>query len=237
MLIDQYHSETTAGQIVFTRQQASDFAKDIADDFNPLHDIDAKKFCVPGDLLFSLVLSRFGINQHMAFSFAGMVNDNTVLNFPAASSSIDIIDNNKKLYMSIERSGDNTVSPPLIDSLTKSYVSFSGKTFPHILIPLLEQQQVMINPARPMVIYQSMLIALDRLDIDNVELALDQERTTLETNGKRGKVCLAFNLLSAGEIIGRGEKHMVLSGLKPLDKSVADALIDDYNQRKIAYKG
>lgn len=235
MLIDQYCSET-AGQIVFSRQQASDFAKDIADDFNPLHDIDAKKFCVPGDLLFSLVLSRYGISQHMAFSFSGMVSDNTALNFPEASTSINITDNNNKPYMAIERSGDNTTNPSLIDSLTASYVSFSGKTFPHILIPLLEQQQVMINPARPMVIYESMLIALDSLDTDSVELALDQQRTTLETSGKRGKVCLAFNLLSAGKIIGRGEKHMVLSGLKPLDKPAADALIADYNQRKKAYK-
>lgn len=236
MLIDQYHSET-AGQIVFTRQQASNFAKDIADDFNPLHDVDAKKFCVPGDLLFSLVLSRYGINQHMAFSFSGMVTDNTALNFPEASPAINIVDNNDKQYMTIERNGDNTANPSLINSLTKNYVSFSGKTFPHILIPLLEQQQVMINPARPMVIYESMLIALDRLDIDNIELALDQERTSLETSGKRGKVCLAFNLLSEGEIIGRGEKHMVLSGLKPLDKPAADALIADYSQRKIDYKG
>lgn len=236
MLIDQYYSES-AGQIVFSRQQASDFAKNIADDFNPLHDIDAKKFCVPGDLLFSLVLSRYGISQHMAFTFSGMVNDTTTLNFPEASSAIALSDDNDKLYMSIERSGDNTNNSALIDSLTQSYVSFSGKTFPHILIPLLEQQDVMINPARPMVIYESMLIDLDRLDIDAVELALDQERTTLETNGKRGKVCLAFNLLSDGEIIGRGEKHMVLSGLKPLDKPTADALIADYSQRKADYKG
>lgn len=236
MLIDQYHSET-AGQIVFTRQQASNFAKDIADDFNPLHDIDAKKFCVPGDLLFSLVLSRYGISQHMSFSFSGMVTDNTALNFPEKSSTINIVDNNDKLYMTIKREGDNTVNPSLIDSLTTSYVSFSGKTFPHILIPLLEQQDVMINPARPMVIYESMLIALDRLDVDHIELALDQQRTSLETNGKRGKVCLAFNLLSGGEVIGRGEKHMVLSGLKPLDKPAADALIADYSQRKVDYKG
>ena len=55
MFLENY-CRITDDKISFTRQQASDFAKQIADDFNPLHDIQAKRFCVPGDLLFSLIL-------------------------------------------------------------------------------------------------------------------------------------------------------------------------------------
>ena len=48
--------QESEGKVSVTREQASRFAKSIADDCNPLHDIDAKRFCVPGDLLFSMVL-------------------------------------------------------------------------------------------------------------------------------------------------------------------------------------
>jgi hypothetical protein len=41
---------TKQDQSVFiSAQQASDFAKKIAGDFNPIHDVGAKRFCVPGD--------------------------------------------------------------------------------------------------------------------------------------------------------------------------------------------
>ena len=35
------------GNISIVAEQASMFAKEVAHDFNPLHDVDAKHFCVP----------------------------------------------------------------------------------------------------------------------------------------------------------------------------------------------
>ena len=55
MQLDEYYSDGN-GHIAISREQASDFAKGVAGDFNPIHDVDAKRFCVPGDLLFSLAL-------------------------------------------------------------------------------------------------------------------------------------------------------------------------------------
>ena len=51
MLVEKYYSEV-GQEVRVSRQQASDFAKNIADDFNPIHDVQTKRFCVPGDLLF-----------------------------------------------------------------------------------------------------------------------------------------------------------------------------------------
>ena len=73
MFIDQYFSEPN-GRICFTREQGSNFAKQMANDFNPLHDADAKRFCIPGDLLFAIILARYGISRHMEFVFSGMVS-------------------------------------------------------------------------------------------------------------------------------------------------------------------
>ena len=59
----EHYCQVDGEKISFTRQQASDFAKNVADDFNPLHDIDAKRFCVPGDLLFAISLETAGLSQ------------------------------------------------------------------------------------------------------------------------------------------------------------------------------
>ena len=58
----------------FSREQASHFAKQIAGDFNPIHNVDYKRFCVPGDLLFAVMLSQFGVSPETKVSFDGMVN-------------------------------------------------------------------------------------------------------------------------------------------------------------------
>lgn len=231
MLIDEYFHKS-GNEVRFTRQRASDFAKIACDDFNPLHDIGAKRFCVPGDLLFSLVLSNYGVSEDMEFTFTGMVTDEVTLILPVKAAILSIKGENEKEYLSVKNSGVTSHDSSLIDNLTNSYVTFSGHTFPHVLVPLLEQQQVMLNPDRPMVMYQSMLIHLDSKDLTDISLKFDQDKTSMEVNGKRGKACLGFNLIADDQVIGYGEKRMVLSGLKPFDKHVVDKTISDYVQWK-----
>ena len=57
----------------FSRQQASQFAKQVATDFNPIHDEDSKRFCVPGDLLFAVLLHKYGLTEQLSCTFNGMV--------------------------------------------------------------------------------------------------------------------------------------------------------------------
>ncbi len=230
MLLENFFSETST-KIHFSRKQASDFAKTIAGDFNPIHDEDAKRFCVPGDLLFALLLNKYGISQKMRFTFSGMVSNEVALHFNnTADDKITIVDDNNKEYLSITRSGATTKDSGLIHNLTCRYVEFSGQTFPHILVPLMAKHHVMINPERPLVIYESMVIDIDDLNIEQPELKLSD--STLEVDGKRGNVCLKFNLLSKGNIIGKGEKSMVLSGLREYDESKIQQLIEVYDARK-----
>ena len=224
----------SAGKISFSRQQASDFAKIIADDFNPLHDADAKRFCVPGDLLFALTLEKSGLSQEMKFTFSGMVNNDVQLIFP---ENIDrhaaIIDDNNKEYLTIDIAGDTTKNQETIQTLTQAYVEFSGHTFPHILVALMAENQVMINPTRPMVMYESMTIHLDSLDF--LEVTLELDKSTLSIDGKRGIADLIFNLIADGKKIGHGKKHMLLSGLRPYEQSVIDEIITLYNDKKARF--
>ncbi|MDT0605068.1 DUF3581 family protein [Thalassotalea castellviae] len=233
MFLESY-CNNAAGKINFTRQQASDFAKKIADDFNPLHDVDAKRFCVPGDLLFSLTLEKSGLSQEMKFTFSGMVNDGVELIFPDhIESHAAIVDENDKEYLTIDVSGENTKEVTTISALTKAYVEFSGHTFPHILVALMAEKQVMINPTRPMVMYESMSIHLDTLNFHEVNLEL--ATSTLSIEGKRGVADLIFNLMSNGKKIGHGKKHMLLSGLRPYEQSVIDAIVQEYNDKKAKF--
>lgn len=238
MLVESYFNRSRCGDsemVSITRQQASSFAKEIANDFNPLHDIHAKRFCVPGDLLFALVLANYGISPQMRFAFKGMVTDEVSLVLPADGPTLSLHGDNQKLYLDVEAAGQRCHDQALIDSLTKSYVTFSGRTFPHVLIPLMHEKDVIINPDRPMVMYERMLIDLNHLDFEDIQLELDEGKTQLEVSGKRGSVCLAFNLLEGDQLIGRGEKHMLLSGLRPFEQEIADRIIADYNLSKSAH--
>jgi hypothetical protein len=232
MNINQYYSEP-GGRVCFTREQGSNFAKQMANDFNPLHDADAKRFCIPGDLLFAIILAKYGISQHMEFIFSGMVTAGVELVLPEPSGELHINDTSGREYLRVKRAGDSTREDSIISNLTQSYVEFSGQTFPHILVPLLAEQRVMINPERPMVIYESMTIDLDRLDITYPVLQGDYNQ--LEINGKRGSVELAFHLEEGGEIVGRGKKHMLLSGLREYDEDLVASAITTYNHGKAAF--
>ena len=233
MFLEEY-CQNSNDKISFTREQASNFAKKVADDFNPLHDINAKRFCVPGDLLFSVILERSGLSQNMTFTFSGMVNDGIALNFPnTINASAAVTDDNGKEYLSVNVSGDTSTKQASITALTKAYVEFSGHTFPHILVDLMAKEQVMINPTRPMVMYESMSIHLDTLSFTDVTLELAD--STLTIDGKRGVADLIFNLVANNNIIGHGKKHMLLSGLRPYEQATIDEIIEIYNNKKSAF--
>ncbi len=232
MRLNDYYSEENNG-VVFTRQQASDFAKNVAGDFNPIHDVDSKRFCVPGDLLFSISLSKYGLSQKMRVTFSGMVSDGVAIQFPPLDDSVTICDINGKEYLTLQREGEISHNEALINSLTRSYVEFSGQTFPHILVPLMANNNAMINTARPLVVYESMAIDMQRLDVSDVVLELNHAE--METEAKRGKATLHFNLVSNGETVGTGSKSMLLSGLRPYDGEQMDALVNDYAARKESY--
>ena len=227
-----YHKENST--LYFTRQQASDFAKKVAGDFNPIHDVDSKRFCVPGDLLFSVIIHLCGLRQKMIINFSGMVSDDTRLLLANCNSEhLAIMDEKEKKYLAIECSGESSTDPVLINSLTKNYVEFSSQAFPHIIVPLMSEQNVMINPDRPLIIYESMSFELDTLDVQHIKLELSDK--SLQVNGKRGGITLEYNLLSDGNKVGRGCKRMVLSGLRDFDRASIDVLVETYAKRKEAF--
>ncbi|VAW48554.1 hypothetical protein MNBD_GAMMA04-938 [hydrothermal vent metagenome] len=220
--------------ITITPEQGSAFAKNVSDDFNPLHNPDSKRFCVPGDLLFSIVLARLGLSQNMSFHYTGMVGKDVTLIFPdTEESQFTIIDDNDKAYLNASREGRISHDITLIEQFSRAYVAFSGHSFPHILVPLMKKHDVMINPDRPMVIYESMAFELDTLALQSPTLELSS--SLLEVNGKRGLVRLEFDVLEAGKKVGSGFKTMVLSGLREYDQTVIDHLVARYEQSKQAF--
>ena len=216
-------------------EQASDFAKTVAGDFNPIHDPDNRRFCVPGDLLFTVLLQHYGISQRMHFRFSGMVSAGVTLQLEEdPGDAYELRDAAGKTYLHVERGGDVTRDSQLIERLARSYVAFSGRNFPHILVPLLQEQGVMINIERPMVIYERMEFELERLDIPKVDLRLAE--STLQVDGKRGDVRLTFEFLCGETVIGTGCKRLLLSGLRPYQQDGMDRLVDAYLARRDDYQ-
>ncbi|MBZ9559629.1 MULTISPECIES: DUF3581 family protein [Modicisalibacter] len=232
MFLDDFHT-VADGWIRITATQASRFAKRMAGDYNPIHDPDARRFCVPGDLLFALVLARHGLSQRMTFHFRGMVGDDVPLAVEERDGgALSVVDATGKAFLDVERSGETTRDPAVIEAFTRRYIAFSGRNFPHFLKPLLEEHGVMFNPQRPLVIYDSMGFALERIDDAALEIAFDG--ATFECQGKRGEARLAFRMLADGAPVGTGAKKLVVSGLQPYDASVMDAFVETFNRRKSA---
>lgn len=220
--------------ILISRQQASRFAKEIANDYNPLHDVDAKMFCVPGDLLFSVALDRLGLSRRMRFTFSGMVSDEAVIFPDTDAAKIDVTGASGKCYLTIERDGETTRDTQIIEHLVKDYVAFSGKTFPHILVPLMSTHGVMINPARPLAIYQLMEINLDRFDLKKP--TLESAGSVFDVAGKKGMVRLDYHIKENGAQVGHGAKYMSLRGLQAFDDQAMAQLVDDYARYRTAYQ-
>ena len=230
MFLDNFYNQNQL-ELTISAEQGSSFAKSISNDFNPIHDPDSKRFCVPGDLLFALVLQRYGLSQNMTFNFAGMVGGDTGLLFPPApGDQFEIVDGRDKSYLQVSRSGEMVNNQQIIEQLVRHYVAFSGQNFPHLLVPLMAEHQVMINPQRPLVIYESMSLHLDTLDLTapTVELA----GTSLEVNGKRGDAEFQFHLVDKGETVGCGVKTLILSGLREYQQAAIDSMIAEYSARQ-----
>lgn len=234
MFLDEFH-KAEGNTVRISAQQASRFAKEIADDFNPIHNPDAQRFCVPGDLLFSLVLAKYGISPKMTFIFKGMVGNNDPLDFsPTEANAFDISNGADKVYLRVEREGEILTNPVLAETLSRNYVAFSGHNYPYTLQPLLTSQNVMLNPDRPLVIYERMLFELDTLELENP--TLEAKQAELVVNGKRGEVNLNFAIKSEGKVVGHGFKRLLVSGLIPHNHEVAEKLVATYLGLKASYR-
>jgi len=224
------------GSVSIAAEQASMFAKEVAHDFNPLHDVDAKRFCVPGDLLFSLALEKYGLSQNMHFIFSGMVGHGVLLNFPDTDAAqIDVNDNQGKTYLQIERSGSISRDSALIESFTRDYVAFSGQNFPYVLVPLLAKENVMFSLTRPLVIYESMTLSFDHLDFRQASVEMMEPK--MEVNGKRASAYLHFQIKTGENVVGTGFKKLAISIQNGYESEPMQAFVDDYLARKNDYLG
>ncbi len=235
--LDAYHAAGPDGSVRVSAEQASAFAKDVAGDHNPLHDVGARRFCVPGDLLCALVLGRYGLSERMTFAFRDMVGANEPLYLPEAETdagSIAISDADGGVYLEIERAGAVSRDPRVIERFIREYVAFSGKTFPHYMIPALEEHDVMFHPDRPLVIYDSMGFELETFAFEDPALELADR--ALEIEGKRGTATLRFDMHENGRSFGAGWKKLVISGLRDYDAERMRAFVEHFRQRKAAYE-
>lgn len=228
--LEQYYQQSKANEFSISAYQGCEFAKTVAGDYNPIHNFDSKRFCVPGDLLFAIALQQYGVHQNMQFEFLDLVSSDTLLTYPTKESDhpgkLTVLCSREKPVLGIQYEGECMDNEPEIEQLLKSYVAFSGQNFPYILMPLMEKHNVMINPARPLVIYQSMAFSFSSLSYTNLNIEL--VNSSLEVNGKRGQALLEFCLNDGNKKIGEGTKKLVLSGLREYNHESSTLMIDNY---------
>ena len=101
-------------------------------------------------------------------------------------------------------------------------------------MPLMQKHQVMFNPARPLVMYNSMSFELESLTVQH-SLQVKLSDAFLEVNGKRADELLHFNIFDGDTCIGRGVKEAVISGLKPYEHETISAFSQAYEARRTAF--
>lgn len=235
--LDAYYAAGTDGGVRVSAEQASAFAKDVAGDYNPLHDVGARRFCVPGDLLCALVLGRYGLSARMTFAFRDMVRADQPLYLPEAETDTDAIavhDADGGVYLEVERAGAVCRDPGVIERFIREYVAFSGKTFPHYMIPVLEEHGVMFHPDRPLVIYDSMGFKLETFAFGRP--VLDLAERALAVEGKRGTATLWFDMRADGRSFGGGWKNLVISGLRDYDAERMRTFVEHFRHLRAAYE-
>ena len=97
----------------------------------------------------------------------------------------------------------------------------------------MKENNAMINTERPLVIYDHMRISLDTLDMDSVSLV--HTDSVFRIYGKRGDVALNYELTCNGETVGKGQKKMVLGGLREYQQEKVDQLIKSVEQSRQAF--
>lgn len=233
MLVNDYHGRE-GNRVWVSAEQGSRFAKEVAGDFNPIHDAENRRFCVPGDLLFALVLSHYGLAERMTFRFLGRVGADAVIELPADDGAeLVVTDADDRRCLAVEREGETIHDPAVIEPFIRSYVAFSGQSFPHILQPLLARHGVMFNPDRPLVMYESMAFELDRLAIDAPEAELDE--SVLNVAPKRADALLHFAIRTPAGRVGKGSKRFMISGLRDYDERRMQEVIREYEARRAAF--
>ena len=234
MLLAPFYT-TKENLIHISAEQASRFAKVQCFDFNPIHDPENKRFCVPGDLLFSLALSTYGVSESMSFTFTNMVGADMGLIFPETDDNLIVITNEQgKSVLEIERKGKTNKDRDFIESLIKNYGQFSGQNFPTLLMPLMKEHGVMFNPNRPLVMYNSMSFEFEYVDF-NQALHLQLADTSLEVEPKRANSFLHFDLLDGDKVVGKGIKRMVVAGLKPYEHDIITEFATAYEARRDSF--
>lgn len=235
--LTEFYSEKNSGSVVVTAQQGSRFAKEIADDFNPIHHPESRRFCVPGDLLFAIAIARYGLREEMTFQFLDLLGAGVVIQYPdslpANNAKVEIKNSGGKPTLGLNYVGlaSNLLSQK--ESLVRNYVAFSGHNFPDILVPLMREKNVMFNPQRPLVIYQSMHLSFTHFEFDTLQVELAE--TELSVAGKRGDAKLCFHLKDGSSVIGEGHKILVLSGLRDYDESAIQSMREEYALSKHRY--
>lgn len=216
-------------------EQASTFAKVQCFDFNPIHDPENRRFCVPGDLLFSLALHTYGVSASMSFTFTNMVSADMGLNFPETDEDFIVITNEQgKSVLEIKRQGEINHDTVFIESLIKNYGQFSGQNFPTLLMPLMEKHGVMFNPARPLVMYNSMSFDFQHFDVSH-GMKLKLSESTMEVEPKRANSFLHFDIFDDDKVVGKGVKKLIVAGLRPYNIEVLAPFLKAFEERRDAF--
>lgn len=212
----------------FIPTACSAYARNVAKDFNPIHSHLAKKYCVPGDLIFALITEMHGAHNYMRVDFLNRVGAECKLFFDTKRIALALLDVDKKLYAELATAGDKSVCPKRLKTVSNVVVSCTSGYFPYKLIDNLREENVMLSIRRSMVMLKSIEVELRNIHSAS-SLVAKYQSSGLELSGKRGEVKVYFQLFDDDGIsVGFVTKTVLIIGIEKFNDKASKQYLDDY---------
>ena len=197
-----------------SNNNVSKFAKEICNDFNPIHSNKKSKPIVPGDLFVVLFLLSNGLYKRTIIEFKKI--SYPIQKFIITKSSILNSKNESVVNFTLKDDIVADSNSIFLSGFLREFCKISGTIFAQELEPIFIKYRKMPNPQKPRMLYESTQINLDKeiinLKVDFVQIKFLEPNVIILEN--QATVNFQILVLQSGRTIGLITKTLFCTNLE-----------------------
>lgn len=204
------------------------YARNVVKDFNPIHNHLAKNYCVPGDLIFALMVERGGVHGSMRMDFLNRVGKDSEYIFVSGKAGMALLDRGNKVQAQLIGSGDASVCVKCISAVSDAVLSCTSSYFPYKMMRSLRAENLMLSGCRSLVILKSIEVNVSDLHFAS-DLTAVFCSSSLRHSGRRGTIDAHFQLVGGnGQVLGQVIKTALIIGIERFNGKRSAQYLENY---------
>lgn len=212
MDISEYY-DCIDGEIHFNDLKASQFAKNVSNDQNPIHDHDNKNYCIPGDLIFSMCADVLGLGSETDLYLHHPIGKNSSILIKEAKDGFYLGRDQSGIKIFTYRKNGETTDICDTGNFLNCFARVTETLFEDAIHPQLKQKGLMINPSSPSVVLTS--ISIRKSENSKPVHKIKPDESVATGNVKRAKVTAKYTMNDLYDnSIGEARKTLFISGLR-----------------------